>query len=152
MNFAGIGGPRIGRIEVEIPGLIILFPSPISQLARLKNTHMRFVLAPADAIVFLAACPAESQGKQGLLGRRARGEPLPIDRNIAVLLIANGCIDRIAAADELVQAEGEGRESGLWDFAGVPGQQTSLNCLHTANFGKTRDAAQFPGCALLAGD
>ena len=65
-----------------------------------------------DRVVLLPALAAEREREQDACRGRPGTNCCPLRREVAVGLGLERRVDRVAAADELVQAEGEDREPG----------------------------------------
>jgi hypothetical protein len=77
---------------------------------------------------------------------------LPLDAAEAPFLRLQGGVDGVAAADELVQAEGEGRKAALGVLAGVASQQRLLQRGGAAWLLDTGELTQLAGRPLLPED
>jgi hypothetical protein len=102
-------------------------------------------------VVVLAALPAEGQREQHTAAV-ARHVVLPLDGDEAPAFGLQGGVDGVAAADELVDAKGEGELARLGVTAGVAGEQARLQRLDTAFGRRPRPLAQFAGGPALAGE
>lgn len=117
-----VPGPRAVRAEVEVsrhPALV----RPVGQVALPEDRRAaRPVGRQPDAVILLPALPAEHQREQHLGLVAAGDELLPLDRQVPLGLGLQGGVHAVAAADELVEAEGERRAAGRRvRLAGVAG-------------------------------
>jgi hypothetical protein len=107
LNLIDVGGPGFFRVEIQVAWFVILLRSALGEVARFKEADPTLALALANAVVVLAALPAENHREEDFTGFGPRDEPLPVDRKITALLITERRIDGVAATDELVEPEGE---------------------------------------------
>lgn len=91
-----------------------LFPArAIGKLVGDEGEQARFrILILSDALILLAASPAEYQGEHDLVSL-AGDELLSLEGQMPLVFLVQGGVNGIAAADELMEAEGKDRKAGL---------------------------------------
>src|SRR5947207_1306427 len=98
-----------------------------------------------DEVILLAALAAEGDGQQDLVPI-TRHELLAVNRDMSNIRIFDGCKDVFAAADKLVNAEGECRHPVVRSFTCVSGKQASLyrssRCINVVG---SYDSSEFLG-------
>lgn len=82
----------------------------------------------------------------------ARDELLGLGRDVADVLRLEGGVDGLAAAEELVEAEGEGWEARLRVLDLVAGEEVLLDRFEAAIVGKAGDLSELLGDAVRAGN
>jgi hypothetical protein len=113
--------PRVVGAEEEEAGLGVPVLRAIRRLARLVGARRRLVAA-ADAVVLLPALAAEDEGQEDATPV-SRHEPLTVDGDVPLVFRLDGGVDGVAPADELVDAEGEGRVARLGVAGEVAGEE-----------------------------
>ena len=106
-------GPWILFADVDVPGVGVLFGSPVIEIPRCKPHSAAFgTITPPDRVVLLTALTAEYQGQQhpfAVIGYKLQ----TVKRNMSCEFWFGGGINSIATADELVNAEGKHRQARI---------------------------------------
>ena len=100
--------------QMQVPDVSVGVGGFLVKRARLHAPSGTLILVHVadDGVVLLSALAAEGEWREQL-GAVARDKFLRLDGEVACRLILQTGVDRIAAANELMQAKCEHRESGL---------------------------------------
>ena len=151
-DLARVRRPGVCGAVVQEAALLVLFTALIRQVAGYEGGHVAlWVYPPVHCVVLLPAFAAEGQGQQDP-STVAGHELLPIGGDVPLVRPFQRCVDRITAADELMQPKGKGRKVSIWIAGLVASQETLLDGAHAALLGYASQLRQSASGSLGTSD